>query len=46
MGKAIWVVVGNNVLISNVEMFGAKVPDRNGAAIRLDGRDQRPSPGS
>ncbi|WP_229423344.1 hypothetical protein [Massilia frigida] len=37
MGKAIWVVVGNTVLIENVEMFGAKVPDRNGAALRLEG---------
>jgi hypothetical protein len=37
MGKAIWVVVGNNVTIENVEMFGAKVPDRNGAALRLEG---------
>jgi len=37
MGKAIWVVVGNNITIENVEMFGAKVPDRNGAALRLEG---------
>jgi hypothetical protein len=37
MGKAIWVVVGNNVLIDNVEMYGAKVADRNGAALRLEG---------
>jgi len=37
MGKAIWVVVGNNVTIDNVEMYGAKVPDRNGAALRLEG---------
>lgn len=37
MGKAIWVVVGSNVLIANVEMFGAKVPDQNGAALRLEG---------
>ena len=36
-GKAIWVVVGNNMLIENVEMFGAKVPDKNGAALRLEG---------
>lgn len=39
MGKAIWVVVGNNIYIDNVEMYGAKVPDRNGAALRLEGRD-------
>lgn len=37
MGKATWVVVGNNVTIENVEMYGAKVPDRNGAALRLEG---------
>lgn len=37
MGKAIWVVIGNNVTIDNVEMFGAKVPDQNGAALRLEG---------
>jgi hypothetical protein len=37
MGKGIWVVVGNNVTVENVEMFGAKVPDLNGAAIRLEG---------
>ena len=37
MGKGTWVVVGNNVTIENVEMFGAKVPDANGAALRLEG---------
>lgn len=37
MGKGIWVVVGNNVVVENVEMFGARVPDRNGAALRLEG---------
>ena len=37
MGKAIWVVVGNNVTVENVEMLGAKVPDMNGAAFRLEG---------
>ncbi len=37
MGKGTWVVVGNNITIENVEMFGAKVPDRNGAALRLEG---------
>jgi hypothetical protein len=36
-GKAIWVVSGNNVTIENVEMLGAKVPDQNGAALRLEG---------
>jgi hypothetical protein len=37
MGKGTWVVVGNNVVIDNVEMYGAKVPDQNGAALRLEG---------
>lgn len=37
MGKGTWVVVGNNVTVENVEMYGARVPDRNGAAIRLEG---------
>ena len=37
MGKATWVVIGNNITIENVEMFGSKVPDRNGAALRLEG---------
>lgn len=37
MGKGTWVIVGNNISIDNVEMFGARVPDRNGAALRLEG---------
>lgn len=37
MGKGTWVVVGNNVTVENVEMFGAKVPDLNGAALRIEG---------
>ncbi len=37
MGKATWVVVGNNVTVENVEMLGSKVPDLNGAALRLEG---------
>ena len=37
MGKGTWVVVGNNVVVENVEMYGAKVPDQNGAALRLEG---------
>ncbi|WP_194711056.1 hypothetical protein [Noviherbaspirillum soli] len=39
MGKGIWVVQGTGTVIENVEMFGARVADRNGAALRLDGRD-------
>lgn len=38
LGKGIWVVAGTGTVIENVEMFGAKVPDKNGAAIRLDGK--------
>ena len=37
MGKGTWVVQGNDVTIENVEMFGSKVPDQNGAALRLEG---------
>jgi hypothetical protein len=36
-GKGTWVVTGNNITIENVEMSGAAVPDRNGAALRLEG---------
>jgi hypothetical protein len=36
-GKAIWVVGGSNITIDNVEMYGAKVVDKNGAALRLEG---------
>jgi hypothetical protein len=38
MGKGVWVVQGNNTTIDNVEISGAKVADRNGAALRLDGK--------
>ena len=36
-GKATWVIAGNSVVVDNVEMLGAKVPDQNGAALRLEG---------
>jgi hypothetical protein len=36
-GKAIWVLSGPNTVVRNVELSGAAVPDRNGAAIRLEG---------
>ena len=36
-GKAIWVVQGNDVIIENVEMLNCKVPDRNGAAVKMEG---------
>jgi len=35
-GKGTWVVDGNNLTVDNVEMYGAKVPDLNGAAFRLE----------
>ncbi len=35
--KGIWVVNGNNLVVDNVEMYGAKVMDGNGAAFRLQG---------
>lgn len=36
-GKAIWVIKGNDTTIEGVEFSGAKVPDHNGAGIRLEG---------
>lgn len=37
MGKGTWVIAGSGISVENVEMFGARVVDRNGAAIRLEG---------
>jgi hypothetical protein len=36
-GKGTWVVTGNDIVVDNVEMVGARVPDQNGAALRLEG---------
>ncbi|MGL4629952.1 MAG: right-handed parallel beta-helix repeat-containing protein [Leadbetterella sp.] len=36
-GKGIWVLGGNNTTVENIEFSEAKVPDENGAGIRLDG---------
>lgn len=36
-GKAIWVIEGDNTTIENIEFSGARVRDRNGAGIRLEG---------
>jgi hypothetical protein len=36
-GKAIWVIAGDDTTIENVELSGARVPDENGAGIRLQG---------
>ncbi len=38
-GKAIWVITGANVVVENIEFLGAKVPDRNGAGIRQEGKN-------
>lgn len=38
-GKALWVIVGNNTLVENIEFSGVSVPDRNGAGIRLEGQN-------
>ncbi|MGC2518222.1 MAG: right-handed parallel beta-helix repeat-containing protein [Burkholderiales bacterium] len=35
--KAIWVVKGNDATIEGMEFSGAKVPEHNGAGIRLEG---------
>jgi hypothetical protein len=37
MGKAIFVVSGNDTTIRNVTLTRARVPDMNGAGVRLDG---------
>jgi hypothetical protein len=36
-GKAIWVIVGNDVTVENMEFSEATCPDRNGAGIRSEG---------
>ena len=36
-GKAIWVIKGSKTTVESVEFSGAKVPDHNGAGIRLEG---------
>jgi hypothetical protein len=38
-GKAIWVVKGNRVTVENISFLNAKVPDGNGAGIRVEGKD-------
>ncbi len=38
-GKAIWVIVGSNTEIDNIEFSGAKVTANNGAGIRLEGQN-------
>lgn len=38
-GKGIWAIGGTDNVIDNIEFSGAKVPDKNGAGIRLDGKN-------
>ena len=38
-GKGTWLVRGDDIVIENVDLSGSKVPDRNGAAIRVEGRN-------
>jgi hypothetical protein len=39
MGKGIFVIAGNNTAVRNLTLTRARVPDLNGAGIRLDGGD-------
>jgi len=36
-GKAIWVIRGRDVVVENIAFQGARVRDKNGAGIRLEG---------
>jgi hypothetical protein len=38
-GKAIWVIQGDDTVIEDVELSGCRVPDKNGAGIRQEGRN-------
>lgn len=38
-GKAIWVIAGDDTTVDNIEFSGCRVPDRNGAGIRQEGRN-------
>lgn len=35
-GKSIWITTGNNITVDNIEFSGCRVPDRNGAGIRVE----------
>lgn len=35
-GKSIWIISGNNITIDNIKFSGCRVPDRNGAGIRVE----------
>ncbi len=36
-GKGIWVLKGRDVRVLNIEFSGAKVPDKNGSGLRIQG---------
>jgi hypothetical protein len=36
-GKGTWVLAGNDTVVENIEFSGARVPDENGAGIRVEG---------
>lgn len=38
-GKGTWVIKGANTTVENLEFSDAKVPDRNGAGIRFEGKN-------
>jgi len=38
-GMGIWVTRGSNITVENIEFSGARVPDENGAGIRVIGPD-------
>jgi hypothetical protein len=38
-GKALFVIVGNNVTVRNLTLTRARVPDNNGAGIRAEGKN-------
>ncbi len=38
-GKGIWVIVGHDTTVENIEFQGARVPSHNGAGIRQEGRN-------
>jgi hypothetical protein len=38
-GKGIWVIRRGKVLVEGIDFIGARVPDRNGAGIRLESGD-------
>lgn len=37
-GKGLWILKGNDTTLIGIELSGVKVPDNNGAGIRLEGK--------